>query len=239
MARSNNIFTRVEKKYSITDRQYAAIEPMLFDRMHIDEFGLSTVCSVYFDAPDNRIVRASIDKPVYKEKLRLRCYGVPDPDSEAFIELKKKYKGIVYKRRIFMPYEEAVAFLSGHAPMPDDQIAREIAYALKIYPDIAPAAAIFCERIALYDNDDENLRITIDSNLRYRVDDMDLTHGTHGNPLLPADKHILEIKTAFSMPLWLTKLLDDNSIYPSSFSKYGTAYRMEQLNEIGGHHYAQ
>lgn len=239
MTRDNNIFTRVEKKYSITDEQYAAIKPVLFERMHIDTFGHSTVCSVYLDTPDNRIIRASIEKPVYREKLRLRCYGVPAPDSEAFIELKKKFKGIVYKRRIFMPYERAVAFLSGRAPMPDDQIGREIAYALEFYPNIAPAAAIFCERVALYDNVDENLRITIDSNLRYRMDDMELTHGAHGTPLLPADKHILEIKMAFSMPLWLTKLLDDNGIYPTSFSKYGTAYKMEQSNKIGGNHHAQ
>lgn len=227
MPRSKNIFTRVEKKYIITDKQLNAITPVLLEHMQQDEYGLSTICSVYYDTPDMRIIRASIAAKDYKEKLRLRCYGLPQADSNAFVELKKKYKGIVYKRRIQLPYSTAVDFLSGVGPVPDDQIGREIAYALKFYPHIRPAIAIFCERIALMDREDENLRLTVDRDLRYRMDDMDLTHGAHGTRLLPKGQYVLEIKTAFSMPLWLVHLLDQNAIYPGKFSKCATAFNIE------------
>lgn len=227
MAKSKNIFTRVEKKYVITKAQLDAMLPVLSEHMHEDEYGLSTICSTYFDTPDMRLIGASIIAKTYKEKLRLRCYGEPREDSTAFVELKKKFKGIVYKRRIQMPYKDALAFLNGETPGPNDQIAREIAYTLRYYPNLRPAINIFCERIAYEDNEDENLRLTVDRNLRYRMDDLDLTHGTHGTPLLPEDRFILEIKTAFSLPLWLVHLLDENKVYPGKFSKYGTAFNME------------
>ena len=133
-----------------------------------------------------------------------------------------------------MPYNDAIAFLNGETRGPNDQIAREIAYALSYYPDLKPAINIFCERTAYEDNEDENLRLTVDRNLRYRMDDLELLHGTHGTPLLPEDRFILEIKTAFSMPLWLVHLLDENKVYPGKFSKYGTAFNMELEKKRAG-----
>lgn len=227
MAKSKNIFTRVEKKYVVTKTQLDAMLPVLNERMCEDEYGISTICSTYFDTPDMRLIGASLIAKIYKEKLRVRCYGEPTDDSIAFVELKKKYDGIVYKRRIQMLYKDAMAFLRGETPCPNDQIAKEIAYTLRYYPNIKPAVNIFCERIALVDGEDENLRLTVDKNLRYRMNDLELTHGTHGTPLLPEDRFVLEIKTAFSMPLWLVHLLDENKVYPGKFSKYGTAFNME------------
>ncbi len=234
MARSKNIFTRVEKKYVITHEQYVNIIDILMKHMRNDEFGESTICSVYFDTPDSRLVRHSVSKPVYKEKLRLRCYNTPGDDSEAFYELKKKYKGIVYKRRIDMTYKEAFDIMNGDKSLPDNQIGKEVKYAFKFYKGLAPSFCMFCERIALFDREDDNLRLTIDRNLRYRTCDFDLRNGSYGLPLLDRDKYVLEVKTAFAMPLWLSRLLDENKIYPSSFSKYGTAYGIElrkHLNE--------
>ncbi len=232
MAKSKNIFTRVEKKYIVSQRQLDALMPALLQHMHADEYGLSTISSIYFDTPDMRLISASIIAKAYKEKLRLRCYGTPTPDSLSFVELKKKYDGIVYKRRISMPYKDAMEFLTGAAPAPGDQISREIAYALSYYPGIRPAMDIFCERTAYVHDGDENLRLTVDGNLRYRATELDLLNGTHGTPLLPADKYILEIKTAFSMPLWLVHLLDENKVYPGKFSKYGTAFNMELQKKL-------
>lgn len=235
MGQNKNIFTRVEKKYVITDKQYSAIIDVFMEHMKTDKFGVNTICSIYYDTPDMRIIRASILKPVYKEKLRVRCYGVPNDNSETFIELKKKYKGVVYKRRIGMTYAEHIRFFNGDFSMlkeKDQQIGREIAYALNFYPGISPAYAIFCERLALFDKTDDSLRLTIDKNLRYRIDDFDLRHGSAGKLLLPEDRFVMEIKTAFAMPLWLTELLDKNKIYPRSFSKFGTAYEIELKNKL-------
>lgn len=166
MARDRNIFTRVEKKYVLTEAQRDAIMPELNERMRPDLYPGGTVYSIYYDTPEMRIVRESIEKPIYKEKLRVRCYSIPTDETEAFVELKKKYKGIVYKRRIAMAYADALAFLAGKIPAPEGenaQIGREIAYVLKFYEGIAPSYALFCERTALVDRKDENLRLTIDS----------------------------------------------------------------------------
>ena len=199
--------------------------------MHVDSYGKSTVSSIYFDTADMRLIRASIEHPIYKEKLRLRCYGTPSAESNAFIELKKKYKGVVYKRRIEMPYADAMEFLCGDAPCPDKQIAREIDYALRFYPELRPSFGIFCERTAYAENGVGDLRLTIDENLRYRTRSLDLLSGTYGDPILPAGKCIMELKTPHTLPLWLAALLDEHRIFPTSFSKYATAYNIE-LNRI-------
>ena len=96
-------FERRELKYRITDAQRAALEAAFDARMVPDEHGESTICNIYYDTADYRLIRASLEKPAYKEKLRLRSYGVTEPGGEVFLELKKKYKGIVYKRRITPP----------------------------------------------------------------------------------------------------------------------------------------
>ena len=239
MARSNNIFTRIEKKYVLNEEQYQAILPALHERMVLDVFGKSTVGSIYYDPPHDRIIRSSIEKPAYKEKLRLRCYRTPGDHDTAFVELKKKYKGIVYKRRIEMEYVSAVAFLSGKScdsPQVETQIGKEISYFLKFYEGIRPSYALFCERTALIGRDDPTLRLTIDANLRYRRTDLDLRLGTHGKNLLPPGHYVMEIKTPLAMPLWMTGLLDKNRIFPSPFSKFGTAYTMELREELEGGH---
>lgn len=229
----SSVFTRVEKKYLITSRQLDALTPVLLEHMHGDKYGLSTVCSMYFDTPDMRIIRASIDAKTYKEKLRLRCYGVPNDNSKAFVELKKKLDGVVYKRRFTMPYAEAMAYLTGGGERDESQIAREVDYFLRFYPGIRPALDIFCERIALFDNEDPNLRLTVDRDIRYRVHDLDLACGSHGTPITEEDTFVLEIKTQYAMPLWLTHLLDRNGVYPHKFSKFATAFNMELERRLG------
>ncbi len=229
-----SIFNRVEEKYMITEDQLQAITPTVLRYMHGDEFGLSTICSLYFDTPDMRIIRASIDarKNSYKEKLRLRCYGIPTDDSASFVELKKKYLGTVYKRRFQMPYRSAMNFLTGHAPAPDTQMGREVAYFLDFYPGIRPTIDIFCERIALFGNDDDDLRLTVDRDLRYRMDDLDLRKGSEGSPIIDKGLYIMEIKASGAFPLWLTELLDRYRIYPRKFSKYRTAFNLELAERL-------
>ena len=230
-----HIFARTEKKYLITRDQLGALLPVLNAHMHGDKYGLSTVSSMYFDTPDMRIIRASIEatRRGYKEKLRLRCYGAPSADSPAFVELKKKYLGTVYKRRFEMPYEEALAFLTGRAEAPDTQMGREVAYVLDLYPGIRPMIDIFCDRLALFGNDDEELRVTFDSAPRYRMTDLDLRNGSEGRSLLEDDLLIMEIKSPGAMPLWLAELLDENGVYPQKFSKYAAAFNIELRERLG------
>ena len=221
-----HVFKRYERKYIITPEQYESLMTPISEYMRGDEYGRSTICNIYFVTPSHMLIRNSIDKPVYKEKLRLRSYGVPDQDSNVFIEIKKKFKGIVYKRRINMSYREAIDFLChGVPPKKDTQITREISWFLNFYKDIAPAMIITYYRVAFFSKDNPNMRITFDENITWRNWDLDLTLGVYGNRLLLDGYHIMEVKIPEAMPLWLSAKLDELKIFPTSFSKYGNAYK--------------
>ncbi len=221
------VFKRLEKKYLISDRQYRELIAALSEHIVPDKFGKSTINNIYFDTPNYRLIRASIEKPtVYKEKLRIRSYGAPTPESYVFVELKKKYKGIVYKRRVDMTYDEAIRYLYMHQPPPSpSQVTAEIDSFLSFYKTLRPAVSLFYDRIAYYSKDDPELRLTFDTNIRFRNRELDLSRGDYGTVILDEGQYILEIKCIDSMPLWLTHELDRLKIYPSSYSKYGTAYK--------------
>ena len=220
------IFKRVEKKYILSAEQYEALMPLINEYMRGDEYGESTICNIYYDTPDNVLIRRSLDKPVYKEKLRIRTYGVPNDETTTFVEIKKKYKGIVYKRRISMKYRKAIDFTCNFVmPKKESQIAREIMWFLKFYNGIAPSMVLTYDRTAYFAKDDPNLRITFDKNLYWRDWDLDLRLGVYGNAILPEGARLMEVKIPDAMPLWLAHKFDELKIYPTSFSKYGRAYK--------------
>ena len=234
----SSTFRRKEIKFLLEPRQRAALEQAMRGHMEADEYGESTISSLYYDTPDSRLIRRSLDKPMYKEKLRLRSYGTAKPDGTIYIELKKKYDGIVYKRRIPMKEKDATAWLTGRVPCPEDsQIAREIGCFRDFYGSLAPAMYLCYDRIAYFCPEDENLRITFDRNIRWRTDALTLTASPWGEQLLKPGQSLLEIKCAGAMPLWLTEALNKNGIRRVSFSKYGTAYTRtltRALMEKGG-----
>lgn len=225
MADYTGVFERVEQKYLLDSLQFAALWTVLEPYMRPDEYGRSTICNIYFDTPNHLLARLSGEKPVYKEKLRLRTYGVPKAESSSFVELKKKYQGIVYKRRIVMPYGEAYDWLvNGKAPKENSQIAKEIAWSLHYYGDLKPAMALCYDRVALYSREDSGLRITFDTNIRFREENTDLRQGDDGQLLLEPGETLMEIKAGGGLPTWLTDMLSRFRIYPASFSKYVSAY---------------
>lgn len=226
MAGFKQKFERLEQKYLLTDEQRVALEAAFDGRFVPDEYGESRICSLYYDTPDYRLIRRSLDKPIYKEKLRLRTYGVPEDGSMAFAEIKKKYRGIVYKRRVGMTYAEARRFLGRVAPPPEvTQISREIDWMFELYPGLRPAMLIAYDRTALFGADDPDLRLTFDRAVTWRTDDLDISHGADGRQLLPPGLCLMELKVPCAVPLWLSHEFDRLGIYPISFSKYGEAYR--------------
>ena len=214
-------FERRELKYRITDAQRAALEAAFGERMVPDKYGESTICNIYYDTADYRLIRASIEKPVFKEKIRLRSYGVPRSADDVFLEIKRKYKGVVYKRRSVMPLSRAAGFPE---TAQDTQIEKELARCFDFYEGLAPRMLITYKRHAYTALSDPELRITFDSELLFRDYDLRLEKGIYGRKLLPHGERIMEIKIAGAMPLWLAGLLDELKIYPASYSKYGTAY---------------
>lgn len=219
------IFKRIEKKYKLTEEQHRLLLSKIESRLIPDAHGRSTVCSLYLDTPDFLLIRNSIDAKVYKEKLRLRCYGIPGANDPVFLELKKKYKGVVYKRRVGLPLGAAMDYIRLGKPPLDSQIMREIDYAMTFYGHPQPAMMVAYERDAFFGREDHGLRLTFDTGVRYRTDRLSLALGNEGKPILSPDTVLMEIKTDGAMPLWLSRTLSDLCIYPTSFSKYGTSYR--------------
>lgn len=222
-----NIFKRYELKYLLNEHQYEAIKQACERHTKPDKFGNSIVCSLYFDTENKVLIRRSQDKPMYKEKLRLRSYGIPKNEDTVFVELKKKYDGVVYKRRVEMTYEEAKRYLLGHGNPPyQSQIMKEIDYFLSYYKTIQPSMMILCNREAIVGVDESDLRITFDKNIRFREQELTLQTDLYGTPLMEPNQVLMEIKTASAIPLWLTGVLSKEKIFKTSFSKYGNAYEL-------------
>ena len=218
------IFSRIEKKYLLSEVQYEALFQRIGPHLHPDEYGRSTLMSLYLDTQDHRIIRNSVEAEDYKEKLRLRSYGTADPESTVFLELKKKFGGVVYKRRAAMTLAEAETYLQLRVKPFESQIMSEIDWAMRFYGWPKPAMMIACEREAWYDGEHPDLRLTFDRNIRYRESGLRLGSSSTGVCLLPERTVLLEIKTAGAMPLWLAGALDAEGILPGSFSKYGAAW---------------
>lgn len=230
-----NVFKRIEKKYQLSRAQCEAFLEKAGDRICMDEYGLHTIHNLYYDTDNYRLIRNSLEKPKYKEKFRVRAYGEVTKDSRIFMEIKKKYKGIVYKRRLALPADQAEAYLKeGVAPKEQNQIFREIDYFLKFYHP-QPKVYLAYDRRAYYGTIDQGLRLTIDQNIRSRYHRLELGYDKECQILNP-DSYLMEIKVPDAYPMWLADLLCELKIYPVSFSKYGTVYSNSvQSGEIALH----
>lgn len=219
------IFERFEKKYVITKKKREQLMELIGSYIEPDEFPHSKISNIYYDTDNNELIRRSMDKPKYKEKLRLRVYNEACLSGSAFIEIKKKYSGIVYKRRVAMTLQEALNYLDhGITPSINNQILSEIDYFMKFYQP-KPALFLSYERDSFRQKDNDNVRITFDTNIQSRTVDLQLEKNLQGDALLEDDVCIMEIKVLPSYPLWLSNALTKLQIYPTSFSKYANVYR--------------
>ncbi len=236
-----NVFLRYEQKYLIDSVRNQQLMQMLSEHMQPDLYGLTRIDSLYLDTPSHLLTRQSIEGPLYKEKLRIRTYGLgfqsQSDDLRVFLEQKKKLKGVVYKRRLETTMAEAHALIDLAANggtefdialdwMPNSQIASELFWAFKRYQPLQPFLQISCDRLALTEtgNNQHDLRITFDRNLFWQFGEWDFSSAPdHEFPL--KDQTLMEIKVTGSYPLWLSRVLDELAVYPTSFSKVGNAYK--------------
>ena len=218
-------FKRYEIKYLLSQQQKDALLRVMEPYMSIDAYGRTSIRNVYYDTDTFRLIRASIEKPVYKEKLRVRSYGEAGPRDKVFVELKKKFDSIVYKRRLTLPFDEATRALRPGEDFPlDTQIAREIRYFRDFYETLRPAVFLSYEREAFYEKDGGEFRVTFDDSIRYRTDRLCMYEGTDGTPIITDDQVLMELKAPGAIPLWMTQALTSMRIFRTSFSKYGRAY---------------
>ncbi len=234
------VFNRSEKKYLLSRQQYQELTKRMETHMVLDAYNKDkdfySICNIYYDTPDDRLIRTSIEKPVYKEKLRVRGYGIPDIQDKVFVEIKKKYKDIVNKRRTAMQLDDAYAYLNDNKAYDEDkmnaggklhinrQVLEEIDY-FKSFYRLVPKVYISYDRRAYFEKNDGDFRVTFDTNITTRRTDLRLEHGSFGSSLLPEDAYLMEIKINHAVPMWFTKMISELEIYPVSFSKYGTEYK--------------
>jgi hypothetical protein len=222
---------RYELKYLLSREQTEYLRKRLVGHMEVDKYGKTSIASLYYDTPSYQLIRTSVEKPPFKEKIRLRSYGIATEESPVYLELKRKAYGIVYKRRVETTIPLVHRFFSGDGDIcSPGQINKEITTFRDYYKTLVPACLIIYDRVAYFEPGGD-LRLTIDENPRYRTDDLTLTKSMEGKPLLDDGWTILEVKVQEAMPLWLTSILSEGKIYKGSFSKYGEAYR-RQLADI-------
>ena len=219
------VFERYEIKYLVTDVQKAAILSVMESYMDPDSFGRSTIRNIYYDTDNYRLIRRSLEKPIYKEKLRVRSYRTATPDDRVYVELKKKFASVVYKRRIDMREKDAANYLSRRTETPvKSQITAEIDYYLKFYETLAPRVFLSYEREAFFGKEDGGVRVTFDGNILWRTTDLSLKSGVYGRSLLQPGQSLMEIKTPGGIPLWMVDILTREKLHNTPFSKYGGVY---------------
>ena len=235
------VFNRFEKKYVLNRSTADQLQEELLSFMVPDKYNLNgrdyTISNIYYDTDDNDLIRTSLSKPVYKEKLRMRAYGVPETEAKIYLEIKKKFKGRVNKRRTTLLLQQAYDFVAtgrqpAHQEYMNSQVMAEIEFFLQCY-DVHPALYLAYDRRAYFSKEIPDLRITFDSRIRTRRYDLGLELGDHGEFLLDNDDVVMEIKTSGNYPFWLTGLLADHGIYRISFSKYGREYQTLLANSVG------
>ncbi len=227
---NENIFRRVEEKYILNEKEKNELFKKINKYLEKDKFFESTICNIYFDNKNSDLIVNSLDKPIYKEKIRLRSYNkTPDLDSIVFLEKKDKYEGIVGKRRIEMKLGDFYNYIKSHEYDKSNQIMKEIDYYMNYY-NLEPAIYIAYDRKSYKGKNNSSLRITFDTNLRSRTSDLNLELGDAGKKYFKNDYYIMEIKTLGAMPLWLVRSLSELNIFPSSFSKYGKIYEDNLVN---------
>lgn len=221
-----NVFKRYELKYLLTQEQKKKILNAMEPYMALDQYGRTTIRNIYFDTDNYRLIRHSIERPTYKEKLRIRSYRKANPDSAVFVELKKKYQSVVYKRRMALQEVKAMEWMRGEADCEKkSQISEEIDYFRSYYGDLHPTVFLSYEREAYYSKAGDDFRVTFDDNILCRQEDLSLESEPSGIPILEEGKVLMEIKCSGGIPLWMTHVLSEEHIYKTSFSKYGTAYQ--------------
>ena len=227
------VFKRYELKYMLTPEQKEKLLQAMQPYMQPDKYGRTTIRNIYFDTDSYRLIRRSMEKPAYKEKLRIRSYAQATEGSTVFVELKKKYDGIVYKRRIALPQNDAMAWIcrEGECPV-NTQISREIEYFMDFYGKPKPTVFLSYEREAYFEKNGGDFRVTFDDNILCRQTDISLCSPAYGAPILPEGKVLMELKCAGGIPLWMAQVLSREKIYKTSFSKYGTAYSTLIFPEI-------
>lgn len=225
-------FKRIETKFIITQELFDQLQEQFAPYMEADAYAYSSITNIYFDNPDFQMIQDATNKLNGREKIRMRTYASqPDAQSEAFLEIKKKENEVGYKYRVTSTAEKVLNFVQTgqmDEPLADQNVSREMNILLERYGQIQPKMHIAYSRYSMKGINDDQIRITFDSNLRFRHQDVHLGTSALDQSLVEAGEMIMEIKVPGDYPDWLAEILDGHGLVNQSFSKYGVAYKKSQ-----------
>ena len=216
------IIDRYEQKYLLSKEEYNNLINLIENYLVKDKYFMETIYNIYFDNDQFELINRSIEKPIYKEKMRMRSYYKTDNDTNIFLEIKKKYADTSNKRRVIISYKDYLDYINkGIIPECDKQIMSEIDYCFKNYK-LKPKIKLVYDRLAYNLKNNDSFRITFDTNVRYNLNNFDFNN--EDDITFMNDGYIMEIKTFNGIPLWFNKVLNNLNIYPTSYSKVGKIY---------------
>ena len=226
------IIDRMEQKYFVSFDKYNKLMKLINNKLVKDKYFSERIYNIYFDNDEYEFMTKSLDKPLYKEKVRLRSYETKDKNSNVFLEIKKKFQGHGNKRRVVINYNEAKDYIDNKIiPNTNKQIMGELDYTFK-KNNLKPKISLTYDRLSYAFKEDESYRVTFDTNIRYSNKKVDLVD-LDDEYCLFNDGYIMEVKTLKGYPSWFIKALNELKLYPVSYSKVGEAYKeLKERNEL-------
>ena len=226
------IIDRMEQKYFVSFDKYKKLMDIIEDKLVKDKYFSERIYNIYFDNDEYEFMTKSLDKPLYKEKVRLRSYETADKNSNVFLEIKKKFQGHGNKRRVVINYNDAIDYINNKIiPDTNKQIMNELDYTFK-KNNLKPKISLTYDRLSYAFKEDDSYRITFDTNIRYSNKKIDLVD-LDDDYCLFNDGYIMEVKTLKGYPMWFIKALNELKLFPTSYSKVGEAYKeLKERNEL-------
>lgn len=233
------VFNRTEIKYLLTDADKDALLAIIGNYMDSDPYNKDgktySICNLYLDTPSDELIIKSLEKPVFKEKIRLRSYGTVKLTDTVYLESKKKFDSVVNKRRTPVILQDAYKYFEDGTlpinPKTNHQVLKEIDYIMHFYP-LKPKVFISYDRLAFFEKGNSDFRLTIDTNIQTRQTDLGLEIPASGQQLLEPGTWLMEAKAYKAFPLWFVQFLSSRKIFSTSFSKYGAEYKLRRKNEL-------
>ncbi|WP_182347093.1 polyphosphate polymerase domain-containing protein [Tomitella gaofuii] len=246
---SLRVFNRYEIKYLVDESDVPRLREELDVRLDADPYsgrGGYPVASLYYDTADLRFYWEKIEGLRFRRKLRLRLYGNPDECDDAtttHVEIKQRVNRVTQKRRLPLPYADALAWLDGGVRPGHDPGDRAFVDEVSTFVgnlDLRPIATTSYLREAYLGREaDAGLRVTIDHRVRGRDRDFRFGPGYSASDdrrTVPPGAAVVEVKANERIPYWMADLsarLDMSVVRMSKYCRTIEAFELAPRSRIG------
>jgi len=227
MRKESRVFDRWELKYVVTVKQMYQLMHALKNYVVLDENGddgLYKIKSIYYDSHDFKFYHEKMNGNKYRQKVRLRGYNNVAYNDDVYFEIKQRYNTTVQKRRAELKLSDAYELMKH--PLDAEQYADKKRIVLDEIRYLSSMHALEAKAIVSYDRKaymgkyEDGLRITFDTNLKCRKENLNLEEYHKEKYFVHPSLAVLEIKTNEKVPIWLVSLIQRFEIEAHRVSKY-------------------